>query len=147
VEGAHSSGRQVDEIDIDVTIYTDVNDDVERSYRVVAPPVKGMLIQQREVLKELTGLEAPESLSLQRIDPTDKSRLEAMAELAEKVPRTTVEDVSAFGSVDSCIKKLEEYLKCGATSITICNLSPVPEKTLHTYSEKIIPYLRETYSR
>lgn len=145
-KGAERSGRRADELDIDVTVYTAISDDFEESYQCVAPSVKGVLVQQREVLKELTGIEIPESLSLQRMDPTDRSSLEAMNELAGKIPRSVVEEVAAFGSPDSCIKKLEEFLKSGATSITICNLSPEPEKTFRIYSEKIIPYMREIYS-
>jgi len=40
-----------------------------------------MLVQQREVLRELTGLEVPENSSLQRIDPTDKEKLMVFEEM------------------------------------------------------------------
>ncbi|BAJ50530.1 N5,N10-methylenetetrahydromethanopterin reductase [Candidatus Caldarchaeum subterraneum] len=143
--GAERTSRQISNIDIDVTVYTAVDEDIENAYRVVSPAVKSMLVQQREVLRELTGLEVPENLSLQRIDPTDKERLMSFEEMVKQVPRSAVEDVAAFGPIDSVIGKLEEFLGAGATSLTICIIGLDHEKTLRTYAEKIIPYLKETY--
>ncbi len=145
--GARSAGRRLDNIDVDITVYTDVDEDADRSYQVVGPVVKGMLVQQREVLRELTGFEAPENLSLQRLDPTDRATLEALSEISSRIGRSAVEQVAAFGPIDHVIGRLEAYLRSGATSLTICNLNPDQEKIFQAYSKEIIPYLRETYGK
>lgn len=143
--GAEKRGRNITGLDIDVTVYTTVDEDIEKAYQIVGPAVKSMLVQQREVLRELTGLEVPENLSLQRIDPTDKERLMVFEEMVTQVPRSAVEDVAAFGPIDLVIGKLEEFLRAGATSLTICVIGSDHEKILRIYAEKIIPYLKETY--
>jgi hypothetical protein len=53
--------------------------------------------------------------------------------------------VAAFGPIDLVIGKLEEFLRAGATSLTICVIGSDHEKILCIYAEKIIPYLKETY--
>jgi alkanesulfonate monooxygenase SsuD/methylene tetrahydromethanopterin reductase-like flavin-dependent oxidoreductase (luciferase family) len=145
--GARTAGRTLNQIDVDITVYTDVDMDVERSYQVVAPVVKSMLAQQREVLRELTKMEVPETLSLQRLDPTDRTTLEALSEISSRIGRSAVEQVAAFGPVDHVIGRLEAYLRAGATSLTICNLSSDQERVFQAYSKEIIPYLRETYGK
>ncbi len=79
--GAEKRGRNITGLDIDVTVYTTVDEDIEKAYQIVGPAVKSMLVQQREVLRELTGLEVPENSSLQRIDPTDKEKLMVFEEM------------------------------------------------------------------
>ncbi|MEM4374031.1 MAG: LLM class flavin-dependent oxidoreductase [Nitrososphaerota archaeon] len=142
--GVRRSGRNMEKIDVDITIYTDISEGSE-SRRMVERAAKYMLIQQREVLKELTGLDVPEHLSLQRLDPTDPASATSLEEFAAKIPSSVVEEITALGSPEDCIRKIEAFLKSGATSITVCCLRNEPEKVIDAYAKDILPYLRETY--
>ncbi len=144
--GARMKNRSLDSFDVAVTVYTDVSSNKEEAYNRVAPTVKLMLIQQREVLRELTGISVPQELSLQFLDPTDPRTAEKIREIADSIPRRVVEEVSAIGPPDDCIAKLEKFLRAGATSIIICNLGVEQERVFRTYAEKIIPYLKNEYS-
>jgi len=47
---------------------------------------------------------------------------------------------------DEGIKKTEEYIKLGFTNIHYLSSSPDEEKFLKTFGERVLPYLKETYS-
>jgi len=143
--GAKLNNKTLEEIDVAVTVYTDISSDREDAYRNVEPIIKSMLIQQREVLKELTGISIPQELSLQHLDPTNPNIMKKIREISESIPRHAVEDVSVIGTPEECIDKIEKFLKAGATSIIICNLSRDQERVFRIYAERIIPYLREEY--
>jgi alkanesulfonate monooxygenase SsuD/methylene tetrahydromethanopterin reductase-like flavin-dependent oxidoreductase (luciferase family) len=143
--GARMNNRSLENFDVAVTVYTDISPDEDEAYRRVAPTVKAMLIQQREVLKELAGISVPQELSLQFLDPTDPRTSEKIREIADSIPRRVVEEVSVIGPPDECVSRLEKFLKAGATSIIICNLSVEQERVFRTYAEKIIPYLKNEY--
>jgi alkanesulfonate monooxygenase SsuD/methylene tetrahydromethanopterin reductase-like flavin-dependent oxidoreductase (luciferase family) len=93
----------------------------------------------------LAGISVPQELSLQFLDPTDPRTSEKIREIADSIPRRVVEEVSVIGPPDECISRLEKFLKAGATSIIICNLSVEQERVFRTYAEKIIPYLKNEY--
>ncbi len=144
-KGAKKWDRSLENIDIAVTVYTAVSHDVETAYRQVVPVAKSMLIQQREVLEELSGIKIPKELSLQHLDPTNPKVVEKIKEIAESIPRSVVEEIVAIGSPDDCIDKLEKFLNAGATSIIICNLSEQQERVYKIYAEKIMSYLKSQY--
>jgi alkanesulfonate monooxygenase SsuD/methylene tetrahydromethanopterin reductase-like flavin-dependent oxidoreductase (luciferase family) len=141
--GASRSGRSLERFDVQVTIYTDISEDPDRAYRSVEGAAKGALVWERSMLKERTGLDVPEELSVQRIDVTDREVMKRMSEFMALIPRSLVEEVTATGTVDACISRLERLLGAGATSVTICNLGQDQEKVYERYSKEIFPYLRE----
>jgi len=143
--GAKKVGKQPEDLETIVTVYTDVSDDEEKAYKTVEATTKSMLIQHRETLRELTGIEVPTRLSVQQLDATDRSVASEVSEIAAKIPRSVVEQISVSGSVETCIGRLEEYLQAGATTIIICNLSEEQERVFETYAKSIFPYLRESY--
>ena len=48
--------REANEIDVVVTVYTSISDDIEKAYRDVEIPAKMQLIQERSVLREFFGI-------------------------------------------------------------------------------------------
>ncbi len=145
-QGAKDGGKNPEDLEVVPTIYTDVNEDYEVAFSSVESVARVLLVLDGHSLK-LMGhqLEIPEDLSYQRILVNDKKSVDKLFELSKTIPRNIVESVVAAGSSDQCISKIEALLKAGATSMVICNLGPNPERTYRTYSEKIIPYLREQY--
>jgi len=140
-------GRSVEEIEVDVSLYTDVSEDYEAAYRCVEATAKSGLIQERDVLRLIgCDLRVPDELSVQRLRADDPSKMEELGRLATLIPRRIVEEVTAFGTPDQCIGRIEEFLRAGATSITICDLGPEKDRTYEVYAEKIVPYLKEQYA-
>ena len=143
--GAQRAGRTLDDIDVAVTIYTDVSDNEESAYNNVRSAARAGLIQDRGILKMLTGIEIPREFAVQTMSATDGRVRRQLEELALTVPREAIEQVTAFGSVDRCAHRIEEYLESGATSIVICNVSDNPGKVFEAYAKEIMPMLRERF--
>jgi alkanesulfonate monooxygenase SsuD/methylene tetrahydromethanopterin reductase-like flavin-dependent oxidoreductase (luciferase family) len=146
-EGASKVGRDILDFDIQAQVYTDVSDDEDAAYRSVESTAKGGLIWERDILKQRTGMQVPDDLTVQRMDVTDKKTMESFNEFAERIPRKLIEEVAVAGSVDSCISKLEKLVEAGATSVIICNLSPDQDRVFQAYGKEIFPYLRERFGK
>ena len=144
--GAARSGRDMEAFDVQVTIYTDVSEDADAAYRSVEGAAKGALVWERSMLKERTGLDVPEELSVQKIDVTDREIMKRMSDFMALIPRSLVEEVTATGTAEACTSRIEKLLRAGATSVTICNLGRDQERVYETYAKKIFPYLRENTS-
>jgi len=65
---------------------------------------------------------------------------------ARQVPDDAVSQISAFGTAEDCLAKIEKFIRVGAKHIVISNQGPDREATMHALSHSIIPYLRGTYS-
>jgi len=52
-----------------------------------------------------------------------------------------------FTDWDECVKIVEEYLKLGFTRIQMHSSSPNEENFIQTFSEKVLPYLKEKYGK
>ncbi|MBI2648771.1 MAG: LLM class flavin-dependent oxidoreductase [Thaumarchaeota archaeon] len=145
--GTERVGRRLNDIEVAVTVYTDVSNDTEAAYRSVEGVARSMLVWEREILKKRAGIEIPEELSVQRMSGNDESISKRIDEFAASIPRRLVEEATAFGTVDQCIEKFEQYLDAGATSIIICNLAKNQDLVFRKYSKEIIPYLKRHYGR
>jgi alkanesulfonate monooxygenase SsuD/methylene tetrahydromethanopterin reductase-like flavin-dependent oxidoreductase (luciferase family) len=145
--GAKRAGRRLRDIEVAVTVYTDVSNDTEAAYRSVEGVARSMLVWEREIIKKQAGIEIPEELSVQRMSGNDKSIMKKIDAFGASIPRWLVEEATAFGTADRCIKKFEQYLDAGATSIIICNVGKNQDLVFRKYSEEIIPYLKRRYGR
>jgi alkanesulfonate monooxygenase SsuD/methylene tetrahydromethanopterin reductase-like flavin-dependent oxidoreductase (luciferase family) len=97
------------------------------------------------VLEFTSGIRVPEKLSVQRLLANDPALSRELQAFGSTIPGKVIEDVTALGTVEDCIKKLEAFLDAGATSFLLCNLSRDQEGTFGPYVEKVVPYLRENY--
>ncbi|MDG6925875.1 MAG: LLM class flavin-dependent oxidoreductase [Nitrososphaerota archaeon] len=143
--GVARSGRQVREIDATVTFYSEVSDDRSASLKTVEPVARMQLTQERSVLELTSGMKVPERLSVQRLLANDVALSRELQDFGAGIPMRVIEDVTAVGPVEDCIKKLEQFLDSGATSFLLCNLSRDQERTFGAYAQGIVPYLRENY--
>jgi alkanesulfonate monooxygenase SsuD/methylene tetrahydromethanopterin reductase-like flavin-dependent oxidoreductase (luciferase family) len=147
LDSAARCGRRSEEIEVDVSLYTDISEHYEAAYRCVEATAKSGLIQERAVLGLMgCDLQVPDELSVQRLRADEPSKIREMEKLTTLIPRRIVEEVTAFGSPDQCIGRIEEFLKAGATSITICDLGPEKDRTYEVYAKKIVPYLKQQYA-
>jgi len=148
VEGARAAGRSPDEIDAVANLGTSVDDDYDKAFKVLELTAKIDIALERSYLKRMGhATTLPDEVQITKILPTEKARWDMVLKAAEQVPDKAVDEVSVIGTVDECISKIERYLKSGATSVSVYTLGPQSLETFKKYSEKILPYLRETYGR
>jgi phthiodiolone/phenolphthiodiolone dimycocerosates ketoreductase len=63
---------------------------------------------------------------------------------AKEAPFELVEELTAIGSAEDCIEKIEEYVEAGAKHIVIRKVTPKGyEKIFRIFKEKIIPHFSE----
>ena len=115
------------------------------AYRSVEGAAKGALVWERGMLKERTGLDVPEELSVQRIDVTDKQVMKRMGEFIARIPAWPRGGGHRQRDRRRVHLQDRELLGAGATSVTICNLGQDQEKVYEAYAKKIFPYLRENH--
>lgn len=143
--GISKRGGRLEDFCVSATIYTDVGD-FEEIYKVVEPTARGVLAMNHEALQMLGHRVEPlEEITVQRIRVNDAEAMKKLGERARAIPRKLVEQVVAIGEPDQIISRLEEYIRAGVNSLIICSLSKDDDRLYQTYSEKIMPYLRETY--
>ena len=146
-KGAAKIGRGMEDYCIFPTIYTVIGD-FEEAYKIVEPFASSVFLNGwlEDDILQMLGIERSRVTNFRKIRADDVESLRKLAELARALPRSLVEQIVAIGSPDQCIARLEEYLKAGANCLLICSLDKDDDKLYQTYSEKILPYLKETYS-
>jgi alkanesulfonate monooxygenase SsuD/methylene tetrahydromethanopterin reductase-like flavin-dependent oxidoreductase (luciferase family) len=143
--GAAKSGRDARDVDTLLTFYSEVNNDRQAALKTMEPVARMQLTQERSVLELTSGIKVPQRLSVQQLLVNDPAVTRELQEFGETIPTKVIEEVTAFGSAEDCIKKLEAFLDAGATSFLLCNLSKDQEGTFGPYANQIVPYLRENY--
>lgn len=142
--GARKAGRKLEEIDMVAIVPTAISENREEAYRAVEWGTRlSWLTCGWRTLKEYgcaDGL-SPD-LAIQKILPS-YTAITKLNEALKIVPAEFVETTAAFGTVDDCIERVEEYLNAGATSIDIRNYGPDIKRTINLYGKRIIPYFKE----
>ncbi len=141
--GAKKAGRNIEEIDMVAIIPTAISEDQEESYKAIEWGTRlNWLICGVKTLREFgCDISVPSDLAIQRIVPSQRV-IEKLNEALMMVPSEFVRSTAAFGTVDDCIQKIEEYLEAGATSIDLRNYGPDISRTVNMYSRRIIPYFK-----
>ena len=142
--GAKKSGRNLQEIDRVAIVPTAISEDREEAYRILEWGTRlGWLTCGWRDLKKYGYKISPKSdLTIQRIVPSTYT-LSRLNDAMKRIPEKLVKSTPAFGTVDDCIDKIEEYLNAGATSIDLRNFGPKIQRTIDLYAEKILPYFKE----
>ncbi|MDY6964850.1 MAG: hypothetical protein SVM80_02605, partial [Halobacteriota archaeon] len=110
--------------------------------RIVDPIGRMTVLFCPDRLKRL-GLEIPtEDFSHMRYSYSPKTASK-LIEASKEVPFKAVEECFAFGTVDDCVEKIEDYVKAGTRHFNIVPLSSDFDQTLNTIAENIIPYFKE----
>jgi len=144
--GAKRAGRDINELDLIATLDVAISEDREEARRAALIPGKAALIAEGSLLREMGyKIQIPRSTSI-RTGVYTRETMREVERTIPLVPDEAVEEISAFGSVDNCISKIEQFIKAGAKHILVANQGPDESKTIQLVSAKIMPYLRESYS-
>lgn len=143
--GIYKRGGEPEDFVVSATIYTDIGE-YEEVFKAVEPTARGVLAMNHQILGMLGHkVEHRDDITIQKIRVNDPEAMKILRERAVSIPRELVEKVVAIGEPDRIISRLEDYIKVGVNSIIICSLSEDDDKIYEAYSEKIMPYLKETY--
>lgn len=152
-ESAARSNRSPEEVDLIASIPTIVSADGNQRARLVAEirqSLRTTLVQSQYMLGMIevdeSALNLPKELDYQFATPGpkyDNALNEAVNNLAipDEILDKAIENFIAFGSVDDCISKIEEFIRAGATQIFFTNFVASKENYQKIGTE-IIPRLR-----
>jgi alkanesulfonate monooxygenase SsuD/methylene tetrahydromethanopterin reductase-like flavin-dependent oxidoreductase (luciferase family) len=79
------------------------------------------------------------------LNATDEAVAKQIENTGQRIPRRTVEEITAAGDTEHCIKKFAQYIRAGATSITASFVGPNTVRAIKTCGREVIPHLREQY--
>lgn len=140
--GCEKSGKSSASLEKYAMLEISIAKDPDLARRSVMASVKASLICERSTLKEMgCDLEIGEGLSIQRGVYSAKV-FEKIKELASDVPDEYAERVSAFGTVDDCISKMEKFIRAGANGFLLANSSPDYDYGIEKLGKEILPYFR-----
>jgi 5,10-methylenetetrahydromethanopterin reductase len=142
-EGARKAGRSMDEIDTVYHAFTAIAQDPEQALKRLSMFKSFFVYFQEKLIYEFPNVKIPLTMKVEKVTLND---LERISEAAEMVPDEALARFNIAGTVDDAMNQIERYLKAGARHITISNMGPNQEEVFRAFTQKIIPYFKETYS-
>jgi alkanesulfonate monooxygenase SsuD/methylene tetrahydromethanopterin reductase-like flavin-dependent oxidoreductase (luciferase family) len=143
-EGAKEAGRNIEEIDKTLQIYTAIADKKEDLNFVRMFPAV-MLLGGLKKLKEggykVEIEEIGDEFYFKELIPGEEME-NKLYDLIPKVPVNLTDEFSIMGTRDECIERIEEFAKAGVNHFILINVGPNPKETLRIYGEEIIPYFK-----
>ncbi|MDI9642331.1 MAG: LLM class flavin-dependent oxidoreductase [Archaeoglobaceae archaeon] len=144
--GAEKVGRNVEEIDTALQIYTAVDYDsgkaMERAKRFAGIVISALeKVEQAGYTLELPR-DFPKRFYFERLLLTDDS-LSKFIEYSSIVSEEIISDFFIVGNPEECISKIEEFRRAGVKHMAMINVGPDPKLVMKIYSEKIIPTFKE----
>ncbi|MDI9610160.1 MAG: LLM class flavin-dependent oxidoreductase [Archaeoglobales archaeon] len=144
--GAEKVGRNMEEIDTALQIYTAVDYDsgkaMERAKRFAGIVISALeKVEQAGYTLELPR-DFPKRFYFERLLLTDDS-LSKFIEYSSIVSEEIISDFFIVGNPEECISKIEEFRRAGVKHMAMINVGPDPKLVMKIYSEKIIPTFKE----
>lgn len=142
---ADKAGRNTDEIDPALWVFTSLGKNEDESYKTLEP-FKYVLIMQEQLEAAGYDIKIPDEyrgLNYFNIVPQDTEGRAKFREIGKFFPREAIMDFTITGSKDDCIRKIEKFVEKGVRNFVLFyRFSPDPEKALETYAKEIIPYFK-----
>ncbi len=130
------------EFESGVLLYGVVAESDEDARKIIDLPARAFSVFAVEELRR-RGIEVPEDLSLEKFVYTPEN-VKRVIDFASKISFDDVEDFYVWGSPETCIDKLEKWIKAGAEHIVLVALVSEKHRDMQyrLYGEKIIPYFK-----
>lgn len=143
--GAKKVGRSLDDIEKAVVLPLSISKDPNKAMETVQPYSRSALVLEKEVLKHY-GFHIPETESiLMQSSLFTRKETQVIEKNMKIVPQDIVDEISAFGTEEDCINKIDKFFKAGADHIVIINYSPDFDFSMKAIHDEIIPYFKEQY--
>jgi 5,10-methylenetetrahydromethanopterin reductase len=120
--GASKTGRRLEMIDRPQLIACSMDDDADRAVRLAKKHVTMTLGQQPHIMKA-SGVDADLIEEVQRIMGGWPAKPGGIEKAAEIVPDSVVRMITASGTAEDVVKKIEEYVEHGCTAPLLLPLS------------------------
>jgi len=143
-KAAEISGRRTECIDNVATLYSCLMEDERTEKQVMGLMKEAILTLDYYGLRNL-GFKLPllKSDEYQHV-VVSKGRSPAFTHIARQIPEKIVRKYVAIGSIEQCMKSIENLLRVGARHVAIVDVDqPRHDVSLKIYGEKIIPYFKE----
>lgn len=141
--GAKKVGRSLDDIDRVAVLCLAISKDVNQARGAIQNYSSSALVLEKDVLEyhgySIESSEKP-SMQLSLFTPEDFKFIEEQSRL---VPSEIVEKVSAFGTTQDCIDRIDEFIKSGANHIVVLDYSPDFKFSMRAFRDEIIPYFKQ----
>lgn len=140
--GCEKAGRNIDEIDTALQIYTAIDPDGEKAIQR-AMRFAGVIVSAAEKAEQAGyELDLPEGFSkkfyFEKLLVEDDMLMKFVS-LSTKVTEEMVRDFFIVGTPEECMNKIEEFIKAGVKHFMLINIGPDPKYVTRIYAEKIIP--------
>lgn len=142
-EGARKAGRSMDEIDTVYHTFTAIAQDPEQALRAVKMFKFSFVHFPEKLACEFPNVKLPLTV---KIEESTLNDLEKIREAARMVPDEALARFNIVGTADDAMNQIERYIKSGVRHIIIANMGPNRDEVFRIYTQKIIPYFKETYS-
>jgi len=132
-------GRDPDEIDRAVEVFTAITKDEAEVSRIAQRASIGMALR-KDLLRQL-GYErlAEESVDVLRAEFREED-WRKINSVAERIPPDAIRSVIVSGTPDQAIDRLEEYRKAGVRSFVLISPTDLIYQNIAAYRDEIIPY-------
>lgn len=126
-----------------VLLYGVVAESDEDAMKIIDLPARAFSVFAVEELRK-RGIDVPEDLSLEKFVYTPEN-VRKVIDFASKISFDDIEDFYVWGSPETCIDKLDKWVKAGAQHIVLVALVSEKYRDMQykLYGKKIIPYFKE----
>jgi alkanesulfonate monooxygenase SsuD/methylene tetrahydromethanopterin reductase-like flavin-dependent oxidoreductase (luciferase family) len=139
---ARKAGRNPEDIDAAVMVFTSISRDGEKARQVLVERTRVVLALRSRLLRDLGyGKLADEAFDIWNTNFT-REQLDKLYSIADKIPLEAVEAVTAAGTPDEAIGRIEEYLKAGVKLFIALPFPVNFEETISYLEKQVIPYFK-----
>ncbi|MGD0646006.1 MAG: LLM class flavin-dependent oxidoreductase [Candidatus Bathyarchaeia archaeon] len=143
--GAKKVGRTLDDIEKVVVLPLSISKDPNKAREAIQQYSRSALILEKEVLQHY-GCHIPETENiLMQSSLFTKGEMQVIEKSMKIVPEVIVDEISAFGTEEDCINKIDKFFKAGADHIVVLNYSTNFNFSMKAFHNEIIPYFKEQY--
>jgi alkanesulfonate monooxygenase SsuD/methylene tetrahydromethanopterin reductase-like flavin-dependent oxidoreductase (luciferase family) len=144
--GVKQAERSLLEIDTVARVYLALAEDFEEAVNAVEKTAKTALLLEKRALQQLGYTPSSMVGSIQSIIPDRNFQLfqKCLERALDEIELEAIFEVSIVGTLETCIRRIERYLRAGAKHFVIYNLSPDTKRTFELFQTTIIPYFKDT---
>ncbi len=143
-EGAKKAGRSMEKIDTVHHVFTAIAEDHEKALNALRMFKFPFVHFPEKLALEFPKVKLPLRIKLEKSTLDDLGRI---SEAVRMVPDKALARFNVAGTPDDAMNQIERYIKSGVRHLIMANLGPKRDEVLRIYTQKIIPYFKETYCK
>ncbi len=125
-------------------IFVAISEDFSKAEQVIRP-IGATLCLKKEILNEY-NIKLPEELQFQRRIKLSlyemQKDVKKLSSLVSQIPLEVIQEVTAYGTPEDCIKSLERFVKAGVEHFVIEFLGPDYFDALELFATEVVPHFK-----